>query len=245
MYFTFWDFKVVLQKCCHLPNSEFSSLLPVRTHVKVEPSWQTTGKALSVQREEARFYLNPHHVIFIQVFTVWLETMVFTGNHTLTVTCFGKQLCLGNNPSFQHNLVERFLKKGLIIKSCIEWITMLWGLKCLTCWGDLKKLFDVRAICVSLNCQFPVVISTPLFFYFIMSASSWPRCTLCQGEVKTSCILWCEIKYCCASVESWSLFPPRYSRFRESVCKKQVWGVIWYVLRDCAFVCDRTAGVFF
>lgn len=147
-------------------------------------------------------------------FTVWLETMVFTGNQTLTVTSFGKRLCLGNNPSFQHSLVERFLKKGLIIRSCIEWIAMLWGSKSLlTCLGDLKtktERFDVRAICVSLNRQFPVGISIPLFFYFTMSASSWPRCTLCQGEVKTSCILWCEIKYCCASVESWSLFfPPR------------------------------------
>lgn len=107
----------------------------------------------------------------------------------------------------------------------------------------------MKAICVSLSHQFPAGISILLllfFFYFTMSASSWPRCTRCQGEVQTSCILWCEIKYHCGNIVSWSLFFPSTLMFQwRCICKKQVWGVIWYVLRDCAFVFNTTGGVHF
>lgn len=247
MCFTFWDFKVVLQKCCHLPNSEFSSLLPVRTHVKVEPSWQTPGKVLSVQREEARCYLNSHRVIFIRVFTVWLETMVFTGNHTLTVTCFGKRLCLGNNPIFQHNLVKRFKKKnqGLIIKSCIEWNAMLWGLKSLNCWGDLKKieLFDDDFIESSVS-SWHFHPSVLLCHHVCLVLTLWHPLSG-WGQNLLHFMVWNKIllRKCCI-LKSFS--PPSILTFQgECICKKQVWGVIWYVMRDCAFVCGTTAVEFF
>lgn len=101
----------------------------------------------------------------------------------------------------------------------------------------------VRAICVSSSCRFAAGISIHLYFYFTTSASSLPCCTVCQGGVKSFCILWSEIKYHCGSVASWSFLFPWYSCFRDSIKKNRFgelpdmfWGLVRLSLTQQLFL---------
>lgn len=114
------------------------------------------------------------------------------------------------------------------------------------CWGFKKSYRGVRIFKKNLLMWRQSVFHWVIFqlafpslrlvlFYFTMSASSWPHCTRCQGEVQTSCILWCEIKYHhCGSIVSWSLFSPStlmfqwrvYARNRFGELSDMYWGIV-------------------
>lgn len=125
---------------------------------------------------------------------------------------------------------------------------MLWGLKSLTCWGDLKKK-KKKTWCesnlfhwiVSFRLAFPFPV---LLFHHVCLVLTPLHPLSGWGQNLLHFMVWNKIllRKCCILKS----FPPSILTFQgECRRKKQVWGVIWYVLRDCAFVCDTTAGVFF